>query len=485
MSELKYKGDTMYLGDKVDIDGNVIETADDPVFLEAKTDSSGKILEGIKNDGTKYIHKLVCDQIAENKKGLDVRMPDYVYSICDSVENYSLGLYADHCVNLDTKSAKVLFKNSGKDCIDLFAPIDALPPSYETRYNEGENKLEKVKNDIIVGDYEDTPVSFVLRSILNTYTVNTGIRVLCIGDSVTEGIGSAYPGGKPNVYWKIMHEICLRDRKNHNTSGFKYVSIGKENHIQYEFDGQTQNVFSEGRGGWSIASYLYDESLNSRENYFYDGNKVWSGNYANELNNAGVKFSLSSYLSKYKTLADDGVTRLVVGQTAGTAITDIYECDVCTPNVIVIQLSHNNNNNEFSQNMPLLIKAIRNEYPNIPILLSLIDETGTYNVERYPEFDYESLLFGGLHTNIWKDIDTCKILAAQFEKVHFCPSNFIQPTAYSVATRQVNKAQSLIEMQPDFVLGNETGAGPALHPSGYAHAAWAYQMLAMIKWILN
>lgn len=76
--------------------------------------------------------------------------------------------------------------------------------------------------------------------------------------------------------------------------------------------------------------------LNNPENPFYD----WDTAIATNGDHA---FSLAKYLERYKTLADDGVTRLVVGSTAGTKITsgqiNIY--DICRPTHITIELGVN------------------------------------------------------------------------------------------------------------------------------------------------
>ena len=54
-------------------------------------------------------------------------------------------------------------------------------------------------------------------------------------------------------------------------------------------------------------------------------------------------FDYVNYLSKFKTLDDDGVTRLVVGTTAGTEVTDVNLFDVCTPTHVSIGLGTNDN----------------------------------------------------------------------------------------------------------------------------------------------
>jgi hypothetical protein len=60
-----------------------------------------------------------------------------------------------------------------------------------------------------------------------------------------------------------------------------------------------------------------------------------------ESSNGQYAFNYAKYLSRYKTLADDGVTRLVVGETAGTRVTNITSHDLCTPSHVCLVMSTN------------------------------------------------------------------------------------------------------------------------------------------------
>lgn len=60
-----------------------------------------------------------------------------------------------------------------------------------------------------------------------------------------------------------------------------------------------------------------------------------------QSSNGAYAFNFGKYLDKYKTLADDGVTRLVVGSTAGTLVTNVNNYDVCKPNFVSIIMAQN------------------------------------------------------------------------------------------------------------------------------------------------
>ena len=69
------------------------------------------------------------------------------------------------------------------------------------------------------------------------------------------------------------------------------------------------------------------------ENPFFDIKTVKAGN--------DYGFNLGLYLERYRTLADDGKTRRVVGQTAGTKVADAALFDVCRPTHVAIFLGEN------------------------------------------------------------------------------------------------------------------------------------------------
>ena len=80
-----------------------------------------------------------------------------------------------------------------------------------------------------------------------------------------------------------------------------------------------------------------EDVLNNPENPFYDWDTAIS-------TNGDHAFSLAKYLERYKTLADDGETRLVIGETAGTKIdteTRLNNWDICKPSHITVELGVN------------------------------------------------------------------------------------------------------------------------------------------------
>ena len=180
--------------------------------------------------------------------------------------------------------------------------------------------------DSIAGGIKEKSFSIQHRSILNSVTKNLNIRILCIGDSVTNGTGANFPAyitGEKKLYNypTYLKKMSLLDHDLYN-EGFQLTSIGRNTRYAISHNGQTIPVWAEGRGGWQVAEYCFCKDATEAEgnnyvNYFYDANKVWQNedlNTVTYINSKGtfmgVKFSLQSYLNKYKTLADDGCSWL-------------------------------------------------------------------------------------------------------------------------------------------------------------------------------
>ena len=149
---------------------------------------------------------------------------------------------------------------------------------------------------------------------------------------------------------------------------------------------------------------------------------------------------------------------------------------------MVIQLCHNGTQSNFEKYIDYLIAAIKEEFPDMPIIISLIDTVGTYNPELYPEFDKGCIDMNSSHNRFWSLVAKHKQLENETNGIYIAWNMFIQPTAYSIPTRLLKQPESLsMDIFDNF---SKTGAGYYYHPGTLAHAAWAYQLYAMAKWIL-
>lgn len=80
----------------------------------------------------------------------------------------------------------------------------------------------------------------------------------------------------------------------------------------------------------AVNDWIADQVAGNSTNPFFDIDKVGTN-----------RFSLQKFYDSYKTLNDDGVTRLTVGLDAGTRVVDINDYDVCTPTHIVLGVGEN------------------------------------------------------------------------------------------------------------------------------------------------
>lgn len=453
-----------------DTAGTVINAISQPALP-----ASAAFYRVIKFSFVDYISKSIWHKTDET-----VVAPNKIYTVCNDLKqtdsgfdsrNYSSILYVDHFLKLASKK-NVVFDSTKSDKLPIFSPIAVDNSSY----NGGVNVKTDTITDKLTGDVNDIALSFNRISTKASVGAAKFPKILVIGDSVTDGFLADKPTGSttnnPTTFWSYVKKFFHLDFLD-ATTGHSCLLLGKQSSRQFVVNGTTLKSYAEGRGGWTTRNYLYDANYGSYTNYFYDGTKPT------------VKFSLSKYLADYKTLADDGVTRLQVGSTAGALVTDVNAHDVCTPTHVVIQTGFNDTEANWAVDVQLMIDSIKAEFPDMIIIVSTIDAAGTYFPEKYPKFDASSynLLGDTLHSKMWNLLTSAKALEDAENKIFYCPNYFIQPTAYAVAYRNVDFPESLANAE--FSFKTEHGAGNNYHPNTYAHAAWGYQLYALIKYTLT
>jgi hypothetical protein len=420
---------------------------------------------------------------ASAKTTESVVYPDKIYTVCNDIiadaqafesRNYSACLYVDHFLKLSSKK-DIVFKSTGNDKFPIFSPI-SLDGSI---YNDGVPVKTVTVTDKLIGEaINDIDISISHISTKVSLSTNQFPKVLVIGDSVTAGFLSYTPKplviDNPTAYWSWSKKFFELDKLDNAGVGHKSLFIGKLISREFKVNDNTVRSFSEGRGGWSAVNFLYDSVYGDYTNYFYDGAKPTAN-----------KFSLAKYLANYKTLSDDGETRLTVGSTAGTLVTNVNDYDVCTPTHVVIQLGFNDYEGVAIANIRLMVDTIKFEYPGIIVIISSIDASGTYFSEKYPMFNSESIdmLNDQLHSKMFNLCNAFKAMEDVDNKIFYCPSYFVQPTAWGVPFRNVDFPENLIDNK--FQFKTEHGSGAEYHPNNYAHAAWGYQLYSLIKYTLT
>ena len=367
-----------------------------------------------------------------------------VYTVCNDLStarNYHVSVWVDHLI-ADTgwKDKAAGFGAEMEQRFDLYSPFT------NTAVNGGEDVLEQTVEKQFVSDaYQTQKLTFKHRSTLASMGKTQFPKILVIGDSVTDGylagVGKT-DADLPTHYWAWVRYLFELDRKDAKAAETEYrcLMLGMPGTVNgkhygssssFKLDGKTIVNYAMGKGGWSAEdlNLAFFESA-ANVNPFYD--EQTKG------------FSLKTCLDKYKTLADNGMTRLIPGETAGTEVKDASAYDLCTPTHVVINLNHNSSLAEYKANIPDIVKTIKREYPDIIVILMSIDETGTYFPAKYPEYRASEITLGGLHSknmSIYQYF--CDELQDEANGIYVCSGHLIQPAVESYPTLDYVSADSV------------------------------------------
>jgi len=213
---------------------------------------------------------------------------------------------------------------------------------------------------------------------------------------------------------------------------------------------------------------------------------------------SSVAFSLKTYLDRYKTLDFDGSTRLIVGNTAGSEVTNSQDYDVVLPTHIILQHSHNDENVSWiGTNYRLWTNSIKSEYVangwgDVKIGISIIPHTGTYYPKRYPMFERESISKWNYNDGVGYD-NLARVISEFWiddanedtEGIFILPSLHVFPPAWSTPFRKTPSPAHDITGIENNNFRVIDGAGPDYHPNSIAHRNWGIQMYAWIKYTLS
>lgn len=430
------------------------------------------------------------DQLVAVPEKKDLRLVPAapVYTVCNNLStarNYHVSVWVDHLIaETGWKDRAAGFGAEMEESFDLYSPFT------NTAINSGEDVLEQTVEKSFVSDvYKTQKLKFKHRSTLASMGKTQFPKILVIGDSVTDGylagVGKT-DADLPTHYWSWVRYLFDLDRKDAKAAETEYrcLMVGMPGTVNgkhygssssYKLDGKTVVNYAMGKGGWSAEDLnLATFESASNINPFYD--EKTKG------------FSLKACLDKYRTLADNGMTRLIPGETAGTEVKDANAYDLCTPTHVVINLNHNSFLAEYKANIPDVVKTIKREYPDIIVILMSIDETGTYFPAKYPEYRASEITLGGLHSkNVSIYQYFCDELQDEANGVYVCSGHLIQPAVESYPTLDYVSADS-VGRQSGRVLhmayGRGQYGGPNWHPNNYAHCAWGYQLYALVKYTL-
>lgn len=403
---------------------------------------------------------------------------NYIYETYISENrNYTTRLYLSHFLSNDYKNSDLFFNNHHRSI--------ALKPETDKK------TVKEVKAKVIsAGSGCSTIVRFIRRIIPGYLSKKKKPRVLVIGDSVTSGYGSESNKSEnwmPSQYWaytKMFFELEKIDNGN-KADEYNALFIGSwtDGSFTIHHNGVERRVkaMAEGYGGASLEQ-LFKPIFGNADlpNRFYDETKG--------------TFSIKSYLSKYRTMDDNG-ERLVSSKinpagecvkgtdgkeyVIGTEITSqdrLSKVDVCTPSIIVINLCHNTTLKNYQKNIGPVLNTINKELPDTKVVLMTIDEAGTLFPTDYPNYAASQITYTGLHE---KNAAIYNYLKEKVENeskgVYVFASQFVMPTMESVPS---------IEKEGKY--GKDSSViAPNYHPNNKAHEVWGYALYSLIKWIIS
>lgn len=242
------------------------------------------------------------------------------------------------------------------------------------------------------------------------------------------------------------------------------------------------DIFEASEADKSAIDLAMENLLDFPDNPFFDRNTAReTGSYA---------FSLKRYLERYRTLEEDGKTRLTVGSTAGERITDnnIDNIDVCVPTHITIELGENdrwwypNDPDQTVSDIQLMMQAIHSEYPAIHVGFLTTRMMGVF----YPEN--------------WNDIAIVREMSVSANAFKYDINEGLTKALGSVddqaasrcwliPTYHCHSALSFQQTREDTVLASGekviVGATDINHPGCEANATMGYQILGWIYYTLG
>ena len=217
----------------------------------------------------------------------------------------------------------------------------------------------------------------------------------------------------------------------------------------------------------SICESLLDNPVNP----FFDRNNAKSGD---------VAFNLQTYLDRYKTLEDDGVTRLIAGSTAGNKVTNVTNYDVCTPTHVIIETGENDrwwyshDYNKTAEDIIKLMNAIHKVVPDAFVGFATTRTVGVKNSESWGDYAYcKAKNFSLYKFNLNKTV----AMTVDNEKREYCIPVYATHSPLSCASTR--KDIDLIDGSEKIIVGSDN-----IHPGIWAYWSMGYQMLSWIYYTL-
>lgn len=439
-----------------------------------------------------------------------VQVPPKMYVVCNDISssskpprNYSIKMYVDHAISGVSEHIKPKF-GDGKITKDLYgqyySTYAAVNSSTENTTNDVETKT--ITDNIVLSDAEKYPISFQLVSTRNKATKDKKCRLLCIGDSTTQGYlayeGMPYPTA-PKCYYAWIKALFESDKLQAG-SGYFFESLG--NIITGSLTFETFDIDFGGVQESSVKAYACGMGGSKTSDWlaptFTSGGVTYTNPFYDPV---AQKFSLEYWVENYRTLIvnGDGTTTRCTNENKGALVEDVNDYNVCEPTHVVIQLGYNQvygttgtTRTNYLNNLHTIIDTIITEYPSVKVLLSLPDCACSFNLDKFREYLTQD-------DDMWKfdpTLGNCKSyhdsfafmnkdlmnLAGEYDgKVIYVPTFFAVPSVLQGVIRQVPDMSFVSNKNP---LSNGLvmcEGNPLLHPNNAGHASIAYAIYSVLK----
>lgn len=408
-----------------------------------------------------------------------------------SPNTYTPTLYLDNFfTGLKNEPKAAYFGNGTRKLLFPFKSADFA--TYEsTKLFDGTAKVveEDTQYSIVGNTKEEQLFTVKNRQSLNSPSKNKHMALLCIGDSITYGQNAYFfDRGQRACYPMLVRELGYKDYLASGKSGYEIRTIGTLSHtrkMSYAGKEYELTTYHEGRqGDWlqnfMAQAYRQDESGN---------------------------FSLLAYLKKYRTCDDKG-NRLYADKSKGTRkgygemtgylengedsgfkigseILDTTVHDVYKPTHVFLFMG---TNGQYSQEeLDKFIAGIRTAGEDIIIGVGCPHYAGTYFPSDYPNFiGCEHWTLGESQPQIilQKMLNGLDATTYEAKGVYFIDTFWTNPAAYAAPCAHINEPASAFTDDAVFKKFRPLGQGIYQHVSSYAHAAYAYQVYAWMKWTL-
>lgn len=412
-----------------------------------------------------------------------------IYTVCNDIittgnrgrnRNYSQAVYLDHLFNGLTEEKNIRFKDA-VDRVIFTSPMVVNNSTENTpgiTFNGGVNVLEQNVSLSLVGN-DIVPVSITAkhRSTLNSITSSFHPKVLIIGDSVTYGEMAtvSWDNYSQNFAYHLMaKEMFMKDKIDAGNIGHDATFLGiyeKTRTFTYKGQQYTAKTHHEGIRGISASSYLTGGVAQ-----FWDG----------------TKFSIKSWVDKYRTLDNNG-NRLTLGNGTGTLITasNLNTIDVCDPTHFIIALGFNNSVTLEQYNQ--FINTAKSEFPNIIIGIMVLDSAGTYFPSLHPNCDSKCTIWndtgsqGSRHSQQYnlQKIVLENLNSRESENIYVIPTYYVAPTAEAVSNRECDLPDAEYNTINNNKFRSNFGWHASTHVNGLGHSNWGYALYSWLKYTIG